>query len=333
MSSPAAQVPVAERTVAVVVCAYTMDRWVDVVEAYESLVKQSRPADEIVLVIDHNDALLDALRITFPLAKIIPNTGPQGLSGARNTGVDATTADIVLFLDDDAKAEPQWLDRMVDVFDGAGVRGVAGHAEAAWPQPGRPAWFPEEFLWVVGCSYRGLPTTRSTIRNPIGSTMGFDRAALAVTGGFSTAVGRVGTKPVGCEETELSIRLRQSDPGARIVLEPTAVVHHRVSAPRLKFGYFASRCYWEGISKAIVSGDVGAGDALESERAYTTKVLPRAVLRGLRDGLRGDVSGLGRAGAVVAGFGLTGFGYVRGTVFRKKAVVTAPAPARQDTAA
>ena len=48
MSSPTLPVPAAERSVAVIVCAYTMDRWVDVVEAYESLVKQSRPADEIV---------------------------------------------------------------------------------------------------------------------------------------------------------------------------------------------------------------------------------------------------------------------------------------------
>jgi glycosyltransferase involved in cell wall biosynthesis len=333
MSSLTPEVTAVDATVAVVVCAYTMDRWVDVVEAYESLVKQSRPADEIVLVIDHNDDLLKALQVTFPSATIIPNTGPRGLSGARNTGVEATTSDIVLFLDDDAKAEPQWVSRMLDVFAEPGVRGVAGHAEAAWPKPGKPAWFPEEFLWVVGCSYRGLPTTRTAIRNPIGSTMGFDRKALAVTGGFSTAVGRVGTKPVGCEETELSIRLRQAEPTARIMLEPTAVVHHRVSEPRVKFRYFASRCYWEGVSKAIVSGDVGAGDALESERAYATQVLPRAVLRGLRDGLRGDVSGLGRAGAVVVGFGLTGFGYVRGSLSRSKNSSAARTPLREGAAA
>ncbi|MEP6981443.1 MAG: glycosyltransferase family 2 protein, partial [Nakamurella sp.] len=247
MSSPTSEVSVVDRTVAVIVCAYTMDRWVDVVEAYESLVKQDRPADEIVLVIDHNDALLDALRITFPLATIVPNTGPQGLSGARNTGVDASTSDIVLFLDDDAKAEPQWLTRMVDVFAEPGVRGVAGHAEAAWPEPGKPAWFPEEFLWVVGCSYRGLPITRAVVRNPIGSSMGFTRSALTLTGGFTTGIGRIGTHPVGAEETEMSIRLRQADPSALIMLEPAAIVHHRVSAARVRLKYFNSRCYWEGV--------------------------------------------------------------------------------------
>jgi glycosyltransferase involved in cell wall biosynthesis len=325
MSSVLPDVPRSDRTVAVVVCAYTMDRWVDVVEAYESLVKQDRPADEVVLVIDHNDELLKALSVTFPSARIIPNTSVQGLSGARNVGVEATSSDIVLFLDDDAKAEPQWVSRLLAVFDEPGVQGVAGHAEAAWPKPGKPAWFPEEFLWVVGCSYRGLPTTRAVVRNPIGSSMGFTRAALSVTGGFTTGIGRIGTHPVGAEETELSIRLRQADPSARIILEPAAIVHHRVSEARVAFRYFMSRCYWEGVSKAVISADVGSGDALSAERSYTTKVLPRAVLRGVGDALRGDVSGLGRAGAVVAGFGLTGLGYVRGLLTRKN-FVKQPAP-------
>lgn len=325
MSSVLPEGSAVPRTVAVVVCAYTMDRWVDVVEAYESLVKQVRPADEVVLVIDHNEDLLKALQITFPSAHIIPNTSVQGLSGARNTGVDATTSDIVLFLDDDAKAEPDWVARLLAVFDEPGVQGVAGHAEANWPKVGKPAWFPEEFLWVVGCSYRGLPTRRADVRNPIGSSMGFTRAALERTGGFTTGIGRIGTHPVGAEETELSIRLRQADPSARIVLEPAAIVHHRVSEPRLALKYYMSRCYWEGVSKAVISGDVGAGDALAAERSYTTKVLPLAVVRGLRDLLRGDVGGLGRAGAVVVGFGLTGLGYVRGLLTRKSAVKPATA--------
>lgn len=304
------------RTVAVVICAYTMDRWDDVVAAYTSVLAQTEPADEVVVVIDHNDELLAALRAEFPLAKIIPNTGTRGLSGARNVAAAATTSDVLLYLDDDARAEPEWLARLHSAFVGPDVHGVAGHAEAAWPTGGRPRWFPDEFLWVVGCSYRGLPTTRTAIRNPIGSSMGFTRAALDVTGGFKTDLGRVGTHPVGAEETELAIRLRQAVPSARIMLVPDAVVHHRVSGDRLAFRYFARRCFWEGVSKALISENVGSGDALEAERSYVAKVLPRAVARGVRDAVRGDLSGLGRSGAVIAGLLLTALGYLRGTVNR-----------------
>jgi len=303
-------------SVAVVVCAYTMDRWDDVVAAYESLIGQDRPADEILLVIDHNRELLNSLRRAYPLARIVPNTGPRGLSGARNTGVQATASDVVLFLDDDARAEPQWLGLMMDAFGDPTVQGVAGWANPSWDEPGRPTWFPEEFLWVIGCSYRGLPEERADIRNPIGCNMGFRRVALRLTDGFSSAVGRVGAHPVGCEETEMSIRLRQADRAARIVLEPAAIVHHRVSAPRLKWRYFTSRCYWEGVSKAVVAAQVGSADALESERSYATKVLPRAFGRGLLDAVRGDFGGIRRSAAVGVGLVLTSLGYVRGRLVR-----------------
>ncbi len=69
---------------------------------------QRRPVDEIVVVIDHNDALLARARVAFPAATVLANASAQGLSGARNTGIDASTGDIVCFLDDDAAAEPDW---------------------------------------------------------------------------------------------------------------------------------------------------------------------------------------------------------------------------------
>jgi hypothetical protein len=74
---------------------------------------------------------------------------------------------------------------------------------------------PEEFDWVVGCSYRGLPAGEALIRNPIGSSMSLRRQAAVEAGGFRPEVGRVGTFPVGCEETELAIRLRRLLPWSR----------------------------------------------------------------------------------------------------------------------
>jgi hypothetical protein len=146
--------------------------------------------------------------------------------------------------------------------------------------------------------------------------MGFRRAALNSVGGFTDGIGRVGTHPVGCEETQLSIRLRQLDATTRIVLVPDATVSHRVSRSRLSRTYFLRRCFWEGVSKAVVSGDVGSRAALEAERSYTTKVLPRAFGRGLLETIRGDFSGAQRSAAVASGLAVTAVGYLRGLVSR-----------------
>ena len=67
------------------------------------------------------------------------------------------------------------------------------------------------------------------------------------------------------------------------MFEPDAVIGHKVPAARGTLAYFRSRCYAEGLSKALVTHSVGAGDGLASERAYTFKTLPLGVLRGVGD--------------------------------------------------
>jgi hypothetical protein len=314
--------------IAVVICAYTDRRWDDLVAAYRSVLGQTPVADEVVVVIDHNPELMRRFADSFPEAKVVANDRPAGLSGARNTGIAVTVSDVVLFLDDDARADAGWISALTAPFADPSVQGVAGWAEPAWGDAGQPGWFPDPFLWVVGCSYQGLPTTVSDVRNPLGCAMGFRRSAIESVGGFSGSVGRVGTHPVGCEETEFSIRLRQLDPSARIVMVPQAVVHHRVSDDRRSVGYYLRRCYWEGVSKAVVSAAVGTEDGLESERAYATRVLPAAVLNGLGDTLRGRLSGLGRAVAVVAGLAATSLGFVRGRLSGTTTTERPAAPVR-----
>ncbi|MDP9074633.1 MAG: glycosyltransferase, partial [Actinomycetota bacterium] len=274
---------------------------------------QTQPASQVVLVIDHNDVLLERARGRWPNHTVVANEHGNGLSGARNTGVARASAEVVAFLDDDAAAQPTWLERLVRHFDQPGVGGVGGLVRPAWvTEP--PAWFPPEFLWVVGCSYTGLPKTVAQVRNPIGASMAFGRQLIVEAGGFDEGVGRVGTLPAGCEETELSIRLSRM--GYRVVYEPDAVVDHVVPADRVRLSYFTRRCLAEGRSKAAVSRMAGTSRALESERAYVRKTLPAGVAEALRQGARGPSrrASVARAGAIGLGLGLTAWGYLSARV-------------------
>ena len=108
--------------------------------------------------------------------------------------------DVVAFLDDDAEADPGWLEELLAQYDDPHVAGAGGRAMAVWPQR-RPRWFPPEFDWVVGCSYTGLPETVSPVRNLIGAAMSFRRTIFDQLGSFDTEMGRLGVLPLGCEET------------------------------------------------------------------------------------------------------------------------------------
>ena len=310
----------------VVICAYTEKRWDDLAAAVESLRVQTHSPDEVILVIDHNPGLATRVGREIPDVTCVENHGRQGLSDARNSGLAVARGDVVAFLDDDAEAEPRWLSLLAESYADPAVVAVGGFAEPDWAE-GRPSWFPREFDWVVGCTYRGMPETASPVRNLIGCNMSFRREIFADLGGFTAGIGRLGTRPVGCEETELCIRIAQRRPGSVILFDPRALVHHHVPGSRGTWAYFRSRCYAEGLSKAAVAALVGASQGLASERTYTTRTLPRGVVTGIAAGVKGEAGGFGRAAAIVAGVGLATVGYGLGRLSPRRFVQAGMVPA------
>jgi glycosyltransferase involved in cell wall biosynthesis len=303
--------------ISVVICVYTEQRWDQILAAVDSVSAQSLACHELIVVVDHNQALRARLVAALPDVTVVENREARGLSGARNTGVAQSGGDIIAFLDDDAFAEPDWLKFFADSYADPAVAGVGGLVLPQW-ETRRPSWFAEEFFWVVGCSYLGMPRVRAPVRNLLGGAASFRRDVFDLVGGFRTGIGRSASqRPLGCEETELCIRLHQRAPGSVLLFDNRAVVRHRVPADRCRFSYFRSRCFAEGLSKAQVTASVGAGDGLSTERRYTTRVLPRGVARGVADVLRGDPSGLGRAGAIITGLAATTAGYTAGSLHRR----------------
>jgi glycosyltransferase involved in cell wall biosynthesis len=302
----------ASATVSVVICAFASDRWLMLAEAVASVARQVRPALETIVVVDHNPSLYARARAMLHQARVLENTSVPGLSGARNVGVATARGDVVAFLDDDAVATATWLEELLRAYANPNVVGAGGVARPRWETGRPPPWLPPEFYWTVGCSYRGLPTVPAPVRNPIGANMSFRRSILAGIDGFKDGIGRVQRTPLGCEETELAIRLTRARPGAIVLHVPAARVEHAVPRERASWSYFRSRCWAEGISKARVTDQIGVDAGLASERAYALRVLPSGVLRGLTDGVRGDRAGYLRAGAIVGGFLATAAGYLRG---------------------
>lgn len=295
--------------ISVIICAYTQERWSDLLAAIASVRLQVLPAKEIIVVSDHNPALFQLLQEQVTDAVIVENTGSRGLSGARNTGLTVSTGEIVAFLDDDAIATPHWLLTLSQVYADSRVLGVGGAILPLWPEARRPAWFPEEFFWVLGCTYRGMPRAIQPVRNLIGANMSFRREVFDEVGAFRCGIGRIGTLPLGCEETELCIRANQRWPQKMFLYHPQAMVYHHVPARRLQRRYFYARCYAEGLSKARITRFIGKKDGLSTERAYVFRTLLLGFFQAL---LRCDPRAALRAGAIVTGLGATSMGYLLG---------------------
>jgi GT2 family glycosyltransferase len=315
--------------IAILVCAYTVARWDDIVSGLDEARRQladSPHEGEVVLVVDHSPELYERARGFFvgDDMRILENGRTRGLSGARNSGITGVDADVYVFLDDDAVPEPGWLGRLIAPFDDPFVIITGGAAVPRWPDGGRPSMLPAadgdrgEFDWVIGCTYAGQPLTLAPVRNVMGCSMAMRAQVFATAGLFGEDMGRVGTVPYGCEETELCIRASDAA-GSLVIFEPASLVRHRVTSQRTTWSYLWHRCYAEGISKAAVVARTTRRTGLSTETTYTTHVLPRGVLRELRTlPQRGSRSAAG-ALAIVSGLFVTMVGYVVGRLAIRKA--------------
>ena len=308
----------------VVVCTYDEGRWQDLAACLGSLEEQTRHPLETIVVVDHSPVLLERVRKAFPGVRAIVNGRPRGLAGARNSGIEAAQGKIVAFIDDDARAEPDWLENLQPCFEDPANVGAGGALIPSW-NGRKPSWFPLEFYWVIGCSYTGLPKTAGPIRNPIGANMAIRTERLREIGGFREGgdedaprelrsrgmVRAAGNVP---DDTDLAIRVNQRWPDAVWLYQPQARVHHTVTAERASLRYFLRRCHEEGVGKANLSRYIGSTDGLRSERRHLSVVLPRSVARGLRDLVRGDPKGGLRTAAIVLGVLWSATGFLTATI-------------------
>lgn len=312
----------AHDNVSVIICVHSAKRWDAIFEAVESVRSQSFPVLETLIVVDHNAELERRLEESLQGVTVVSNNQDQGLSGARNTGVALAKGDLLLFLDDDAALEPNWVRETVKHFGRGNTLGVTSRIVPRW-QGIKPFWFPDEFLWVVGCTYEGMRP--GAVRNLIGAAMCVRRDVFSSVGGFNHRLGRSnGRLPMGCEETELCIRAVAAFPESTFVFDAKPSAFHLVGNERLTVGYFIRRCFAEGKSKAALAAVAPPSAALSTERRYVTSVLPRGVLREMSSFFRGDIGGLGRASAIIGGFIATFVGYVSGRGFRKAGRFTHP---------
>jgi glycosyltransferase involved in cell wall biosynthesis len=267
--------------VSIIVSTYTPKRLPDIQRCLASLEKQTRQPAEVLLVLDPKDELVEFYKKRVPASvKIVVSSG-VGLSHARNTGVKQAQGSIVAFIDDDALADPCWLENSMANFENGDVMGVGGFICADW-ETSRSLWLPEELDWIVGCSYKGLPTKRAEIRNPIGCNMSFRKDVFDQVGYFRTDLGRFGSMLLCNEETEFAIRALRCKPKSKIMYEPSAIVYHRVRRDRERLGYVWTRSFYEGISKAIISFKSKSPTVLSTENSYLKLLIAKSIPRRLK---------------------------------------------------
>jgi glycosyltransferase involved in cell wall biosynthesis len=300
--------------ISVVVCTYSMDRYDDFTEAVESVLAQTYEPVEVVLVVDGNSAVYDRVVDRFGDRDDVMtycNEENQGISYSRTKGAELASGDVVAFIDDDAVADPDWIERLVEGYEEHDAIAVGGRMVGEW-LVGRPSFLPAEFNWLVGITYPGFAADGEEVRNTFESNLSFRRNAFLDLGGFDPDLGPDAESYSHSEGAEIGTRLRQEyDRG--VVYISNAVVAHKVFANRVRIRWLLARAFEQGRSKQRLERRDGGSNG--EERAYLRQLLFIQAPRRLRSLVRSPSVGVAIQLCMLFVFtAAVGFGYLYGIV-------------------
>jgi glycosyltransferase involved in cell wall biosynthesis len=276
--------------ISTVVCAHSLQRYQDLLEAVGSLLRQTYRELEIIVVIDGSKELYNSVAADYEgedTVKILLLEQNAGISAARNAGIGEARGEVIAFIDDDAVADGEWIENLVSIYEEYDAIAVGGKILPVWCCE-RPDYLPEELYWLVGATYDGFSEDRiCEVRNTFGANMSFRREVFDRIGGFNDKLGfaRKGISCIQAEEPELALRMNQAL-NKPVVYNPHAVVYHKITQSKLHIRTLFRRAFYQGYSKSILTMLRIRVDVTSTERSYLRRLLlasiPRRIMKSYR---------------------------------------------------
>ena len=187
----------------------------------------------------------------------------QGLSYARNRGIQESQGEVLVYVDDDALVNPEYLQTYADFF--------RQHPEAmAAGGPILPQYDGcEEPLWMSHYT-RQLVTGKLDLGSrerefpngafPGGGNAAYRKEVFDQVGLFNVELGRKGNSLIGAEEKDLFDKMTSR--GIRFYYLPTAILYHLIPPKKLTDDYFNRLTYSIGVSERYRTRQIGTGKYL-----------------------------------------------------------------------
>lgn len=202
----------------------------DLARCLEALKSQTRPAEEVLVVVRDTDAETSAFLEIFnpePLPLRRQTVSEAGVVAAMNKGLDAATGEFIAFTDDDAAPHPDWLERIESHFlsdPRVGAVGGRDHIRnGSQLQLGQESQIVGRVQWfgrIVGNHHLGIGGVRE-VDVLKGVNMSLRRAAL---GNLRFDLRMRGTGAQVHYELVLSLGLKRA--GWTLIYDPLTAVDH-----------------------------------------------------------------------------------------------------------
>jgi glucosyl-dolichyl phosphate glucuronosyltransferase len=267
----------------VVICTHSLDAYSFLQEAIDSILSQTLQPGELIVAVDGNKELYSRIVADYKnraLVRPVLLEKNSGVSAARNAGIQAAGGDIIVFTDDDAAAEKDWLEKLLQTYISRDALSVGGKILPAWlARP--PDYFPDELNWLVGATNIGFVEDRiMEVRNTYGGNMSFKREVFQKAGVFNSGFGFSGASHLQAEEPEMALRMKQVL-GKGVIYNPAAIVYHKIHPSKAALRVIFKRSFFQGYSKALLRKLQTAANPMNMnmEKSYLRYLLKRILFR------------------------------------------------------
>jgi len=156
----------------------------------------------------------------------------KGVSFGRDRGIHESVGEILVYLDDDAEAEPDLLSNYLEFFTSHPTAAAAGgRILPKYSESPRPKWMSSWLNGFIAHVDPGGPTRvfKGRMKYPIGCNMAYRKKYLEAIGGFNTLLTFRG------DDKYIYLAIKEINP--EIYYVPGALVRHNIPGRRLTFGY------------------------------------------------------------------------------------------------
>ncbi len=261
----------------VIVC--TRDRPDEAAVCAEACVAHGVLADGGEIIVVDNGAT--PLTAQLPAGVRLVREPAAGLSRARNAGAAAARHDVLVYLDDDARPGPGWIESLRDAFTDPRVAIAGGPIAALWPAERQPGWPPlgmESFFSVLslGDADQDFPGRAEVY----GANWAIRRDALAAVGGFDVLLGAGEGGALGGEEFMVATLVHARGLGAGRYVA-SAAVGHRIEPERIDESYMLLRAFRNGAETVRYREGLGESAAGSIDAGTSGQLADAAAADGL----------------------------------------------------
>ena len=176
----------------------------------------------------------------------------QGVSHARNRAFTESVAPIIVSIDDDEEAFPNFLEVYLEFFEShPHINAAGGDNVPLYEECPRPEWMSTYTETPIAALVR-MGDKRRPFRKGrffMGGNMAMRREVFEKYGLLHSELGRTGSSPLAGEEKEFFFRMQRA--GEEIWFLPEAKIYHIIPAYKLTRGYFLNLCYMTGRSEKL----------------------------------------------------------------------------------